>query len=101
MGRGFFDSKPNIETGIIDSFKKQLHSFITGHVTPDVLHIPQILRLRKLEQVQIVQILRNPSNYEVKLCCRELVHAHKKSVNAHTATGECGVEEVMCETFLT
>ena len=88
MGRGFFDSKPNIETGIIDSFKKQLHSFITGHITPDVTHIPQILRLRKLEQVQIVQILRNSSNFEVKFlvsgtCARtqkerQLTHSNRR-----------------------
>ena len=60
-----FDSKPNMETGIIDSFK---NNFITGHSAPYVPYIPQMLILRKCKYCWIPQILSsNPKNFGVRL----------------------------------
>ena len=98
-----------METGIIDSFKKQLYN--GSQRTLCALHSTNANTAQ-------VQILLNSSNFELKpkkilgsdlkervtdggyVGALNFVNLHKKSVNSHTATGEWGVEEVMCETFL-
>ena len=56
MGKGFFDSKPNIETGIIDSFKKQLHN--GSHRTLCALHSTNIKTVKSGVSANIAEFFK-------------------------------------------